>query len=363
MDVWNMDEIGFQMGHHQKGNVVFDRRTGPPKALASGTSAWVSSLECISADGRHLAPLVIHQGTNPNQPLDYWFPPCEECPNWIYGFTAKGWTNNDYSLEWLRQIFIPSTRRGPNWRLLLIDGHGSHLTADFQWECLTNQVVFAYLLAHTSHLCQPCDLGPFAQLKRYYSQHLANYIRQGKTEIDRAQFNILYNQARNAGMTRQYIMAGWSRSGLEPLNPQKVLSKAEISIYRATSPDLVPPPTLEYTTPATRNDFQVVTTYLKAKLTPQSRHLMTGVQHAYYKEHSARVCLQTEESNARKRTREVEEQATMKRLKQADDKTTWNLKMLCKARGMDDDEIELLLAQRPDRGSLLLQGADGEVVE
>ena len=47
IDIWNMDEIGFQMGHHQKQNVVFDRRTGPPKALTSATSAWVSSLECI----------------------------------------------------------------------------------------------------------------------------------------------------------------------------------------------------------------------------------------------------------------------------------------------------------------------------
>ena len=53
----------------------------------------------------------------------------------------------------------------------------------------------------------------------------------------------------------------------------------------------------------------------------------------------------------------------MKRLKKTDDKVTWALKDLCKARGMDDDEIELLLAQRPNRGSLLPQGGDGEVAE
>jgi hypothetical protein len=53
----------------------------------------------------------------------------------------------------------------------------------------------------------------------------------------------------------------------------------------------------------------------------------------------------------------------MKRLKKNDDKVTWQLKELCKARRMKDDEIELLLAQRPNRGSLLLEGADGEVDE
>ena len=69
-----------------------------------------------------------------------------------------------------------------------------------------------------SYLCQPCDLGPFAQLKSFYLKHLKSYILAGEIRVNRAQFDILYAQTREAGMNHQYITAGWRRSGLYPLN-------------------------------------------------------------------------------------------------------------------------------------------------
>lgn len=57
-----MDEIGFQMSHSQKENMIFNRTIGPPKAVMTEMTAWVSTLECISMDGRALSPLVIHYG-------------------------------------------------------------------------------------------------------------------------------------------------------------------------------------------------------------------------------------------------------------------------------------------------------------
>jgi hypothetical protein len=200
-----MDEIGFQMGHSQKENVVFDRRTGPPTSLASGTTSWASVIECINAAGQSIKPLVLHRGRVPHEPLDRWFPPSHECPDWYYGFTAKGWTSNEYGYSWLTDIFLPQTRPGPNWRLLILDGHGSHTTGEFQWECLSNQVALIYLLPHTSHLVQPCDLGAFAHLKRFYSRNLKTFISRGKAEVNRAQFNVLYAQTRQSGMKPQYI--------------------------------------------------------------------------------------------------------------------------------------------------------------
>jgi len=49
-EMWNMDEIGYQMSHSQKENVVFNRTVGPPKAVTTGMTAWVSALE----QGRNL---------------------------------------------------------------------------------------------------------------------------------------------------------------------------------------------------------------------------------------------------------------------------------------------------------------------
>jgi hypothetical protein len=44
-----MDEIGYQMSHLQKESVVFDRRTGPPLLIVSGSTGWASVLETINA--------------------------------------------------------------------------------------------------------------------------------------------------------------------------------------------------------------------------------------------------------------------------------------------------------------------------
>jgi len=49
------------------------------------------------------------------------------------------------------------------------------------------------------------------------------------------------HRAREEGLTAQYILAGWRRSGLYPLDARKVLGKLEVARYRATTPDLTNP--------------------------------------------------------------------------------------------------------------------------
>jgi hypothetical protein len=46
--------------------------------------------------------------------------------------SPRRWANQDVGLSWLEQVFDRCTRqkarRGRDWRLLIVDGHGSHLT-------------------------------------------------------------------------------------------------------------------------------------------------------------------------------------------------------------------------------------------
>jgi hypothetical protein len=55
------------------------------------------------------------------------------------------WTNNDLGLAWLRDVFDYSTmgkcRR--SWRLLILDGHGSHVTMKFINYCDENRILLA----------------------------------------------------------------------------------------------------------------------------------------------------------------------------------------------------------------------------
>ena len=312
----------------------------------------MTSVECISADGRALTPLVIHRGKLPNKPYDIWFPPSAECPDFHWGFSKKGWTSDEYGVKWLTENFIPQTDSQGEWRALFLDGHGSHCTGEFLYECLTNAIVPIFLIPHTSHLMQPCDLGPFAQLKRLYGQKLADHIKIGRAEITRADFNVLYNEARQQGMTKQYIQAGWSRSGLEPFSLDKVRNKDELRAFRQPTLDLLPPASIEIATPQGRQHFKALAGELSLKLTPRGKHQLLRLEHAYERESSARIALAEDTATARKHTYEEEATGVRKRMKKTDQGMTWNLRQVMEARGHPEAEIEEHLRLRAERDKL-----------
>ena len=89
--------------------------------------------------------------------------------------------------------------------------------------------------------------------------------------MNRAQFDILYAQTRESGINHQYITAGWRRSGLYPLNVQKVLERPEIARYRQTTPELRPPQSSVNLTPQDDWEYCEISKRLAAKLTRSSR--------------------------------------------------------------------------------------------
>jgi hypothetical protein len=163
-----MDEKGFQMGQTGSEPVIVNKLMGPPIIPSTGISKWVTIIECVSASGRVLKPMIIHIG---KEPQDHWFPPTHLAPDWEYGFSTSGWTDNELSLLWFRRIFIPQTARAGKRRLLILNGHGSHETGAFQFECMRNEISLVYLPSHASHVLQPLDVGPFSPLGGYCCEY------------------------------------------------------------------------------------------------------------------------------------------------------------------------------------------------
>jgi hypothetical protein len=50
-------------------------------------------------------------------------------------------------------------------RLLILDGHSSYLTAEFDDFCKKNAIICLCMPAHASHHLQPLDVGVFSLLK------------------------------------------------------------------------------------------------------------------------------------------------------------------------------------------------------
>lgn len=171
----------------------------------------------------------------------------------------------------------------------------------------------------------------------------------GQTQVSRAEFDTLYHLTRQQGFTEQYINAGWQRSGLWPINRVKVLGKPEISRYRQTTPDLAPPQTSQNLTPQDKWEYDRINETLAAKLTRSGRKLLKSLNHAYQNESNARITMSVEISESRKRARDEEEKASMKRLKKEDEKRSWNAKDVALARGYSQEDSDLFLSVLPDR--------------
>jgi hypothetical protein len=82
----------------------------------------------------------------------------------------NGWTTDEIGLRWLQKVFIPATTGHTvgRYRLLILDGHGSHLTPGFDKACKDNDIITIYMPPYSYYLLQPLDVGCFGPLKHAY---------------------------------------------------------------------------------------------------------------------------------------------------------------------------------------------------
>jgi hypothetical protein len=126
-----------------------------------------------------------------------------------------------------------------------MDGHGSHLSADFILLCKEHQLKVLYLPAHASHLLQPLDLSPFSVLKNRYRRELqALAALDDAAPIKKDRFLQLYRKARAKGLSPLSIQAGWRASSMVPYNPDKVLHSSQLRQLPSTPTKPKPTPKL-----------------------------------------------------------------------------------------------------------------------
>jgi hypothetical protein len=152
-----MDEKGFQLGRVGRTKRIFSKalykRKGVRQALEDGSSQWITVVACICADGKPLSPTLIFQGAN-GAIQSSWVEAISEGEHSVFVTSSpSGWTNNDIGLAWLKEVFERETRRyaSTGYRLLLLDGHGSHVTIEFIEYCYEHKILLAVLPPHATY--------------------------------------------------------------------------------------------------------------------------------------------------------------------------------------------------------------------
>lgn len=193
----------------------------------------MTTIECINASGWVLPLCVIFKG---KVFIESWF---DNLPNdWRFEVSPNGWTSDEIGIRWLEKLFIPATssRLKGRYRLLILDGHGSHLTPKFDQICEANSIIPICMPAHSSHLLQPLDIGCFAVLKRSYSRLVDSKMRLGVNHIDKLDFLEAYPSARVDSFKSDTIKNSFAAAGLVPLCPDRVISKLDIQLRTPTPP-------------------------------------------------------------------------------------------------------------------------------
>ena len=254
---YNADEGGIMEGQGINGLVIGSSEQNPNAVPVKTTNAhtWTSIVECVSAVGVALDPLIIFKAKSIQ---DQWFKRefLAQHPKWEVTFSENGWTSNDIAIEWLEKVFVPQTQSEnlDNARLLIVDGHGSHTSDKFMTTCYLNNVYLLFLPAHTSHVLQPLDLGCFSSLKTAYRKQIGDFnTLTDETRIGKARFLEFYSKARQIGLSKVNIQSGWRATGLYPKNVHKPLGSRWVVVPTPKTPPR--PPNSNILTPKRGRDL------------------------------------------------------------------------------------------------------------
>jgi hypothetical protein len=201
------------------------------KSLQDGSRKWITVVAAVSAAGDQLLPTVIFPGSA-NSLQSTWVDDVKAGKHDVFlTATASGWSNNDLGLAWLEQVFNRCTkekaRHGRDWRLLILDGHGSHVTNDFIDYCDDHWILLAILPPHSTHTPQPLDVVLFKPLSTVYSNQLSSHLQcnQGLVSTRKCDFFLLFWRAWEVLFRKETILKSFEATGIWPMNRERVLKR------------------------------------------------------------------------------------------------------------------------------------------
>jgi len=230
-----VDEKGFLLGVINRTKRVFSLNVKKQGKLLGasqdGNRSWITFLACVSQDMTSLPPFLIYQG-KPGQVQDSWLTEFDpEHQSAFFTTSETGWTNHELGKEWLIGVFDRFTkakaRNGRDYRLLITDGHSSHVNMDFLEWCEQHRIIVAVFPPHSTHRLQPLDVSLFSPLSTAYSNQLIQWTAktQGLISLSKREFWNLFWNAFETSFSPENIASGWKRTGLMPFDPEVVLSQ------------------------------------------------------------------------------------------------------------------------------------------
>ena len=222
MQIFNADESGITCVH-KPGKILtqMGKRAVFSKVSAErGTSTTI--LVAGSAAGLVVPPMMIFKGKRLTKDLTK-----DGVPGTFFSVSDNGWSDRDLFFEWIKFFIsnIPPARPV----LLLLDGHESHMSLEALRFALANDVHLLCLPSHTTHLLQPLDVAVFGPFKKALDGMCAKFMRTNpQARITRYDLSGILKNAWYEAMKPSNFLAGFRTTGIQPLDPGKVLDRLDL---------------------------------------------------------------------------------------------------------------------------------------
>ena len=139
-------------------------------------------------------------------------------PSTVFQVSESGWMTKELFLQWFKYFvaMIPPFRPV----LLVMDGHGSHVTIKVIEFAQSNDIHLLCLPSHTSHILQPLDVGVF---KSFFSKACHRYMAKNPERVVTEDvIAALVSEAMLQSHTPLNILGGFKKAGIYPFNPGEV---------------------------------------------------------------------------------------------------------------------------------------------
>jgi len=217
MQIYNCDETGVSVVH-KRGKVVAEMGRHKVYAATSAEKGKTHTvLTCASASGHILPPMMVF----PRKQI----PPAKiregAVAQTLFANSVNGWISSDLFFQWFEFFLanIPPTRP----MLLIMDGHGSHISIELIELARSKDIYLLCLPSHTTHVLQPLDVGVFKSFKSNFSKACSKYLAANPGRVITSdKLASLVAEAWPLSLTPLYILAGFKKTGIYPINPSEV---------------------------------------------------------------------------------------------------------------------------------------------
>ena len=232
-NIFNCDETGFQTDIGSQKMFCKRGLKNPHKTVATSTKSMYTVQVCCSAIGNFLPLYVVYKGKHLYKNWCDGGPPKTR-----YNCSPSGWMESDQFFEWFQKVFIPETAALDGYKLLIFDGHSSHISSRIVNLAIENQIELLCLPAHTSSILQPLDVGVFKSVKALWRKCLKSfYVETRFANVDKLKFpSLLTKLVQSGAFSRSNAINGFETCGIYPVDRQKITMEKISTSEPLTSP-------------------------------------------------------------------------------------------------------------------------------